>query len=1047
MTLSEYSIRHRVTIVVLILICAVVGIYSYTTLPRESFPDITVPYIIVSTPYEGVAPSDIENLITRHIEKKVASINEVKEIRSYSSEGISTIIIEFETGIEIDTALQKVRDKVDQAKQDLPDDLQDDPSVSEINFSEMPIMTVVIYGPSGLVRLKELADDLKDDFETISGVLEARIVGGLEREIRIVYDPDRLASYGLSVTEVMQSVLFNNLNTPGGDLDIGPGNYLVKVPGEFETPADAKGLIVYANDNMPIYITDVASMVDGYEEPKSKSRLNQREAISIEIVKRSGQNIIEISDQVKAIIDSYRPTLPEGTQIAYMNDQSKDIRIMVADLENSILSGLILVVLVVLFSMGFRNSMLVASAIPLSMLITFFTIQLLGLTLNMIVLFSLVLAVGMLVDNAIVIVENIFRHQQEGKDKITASIVGTHEVMWPVITSTLTTVAAFFPMLFWPDVIGEFMSFLPITVIIALMSSLLVALVINPTLCSIFMKKKGLSPQRNPGIIIRNYKKALTAAVKYPFATLMAAFFSLIIVIQLYATFGHGLEFFPEADPARAYINVTMPNGSNLEETDKYLRLIEDIASDYPDVKNIVTNVGSQGSSDSTSLSGGGNFSPDLGMVALEFKDFAERSNPSPHTIEHIRERLHPIYEPEIEIKDEEMGPPTGAPVSIELSGESYSVLEGLMNQIYERIRGIPGLVDLKDDYVIARPEIVVQVDKQRAALLGMNTQLVAQNVKAAIRGIEAGKYREGNDEYDIIVQLPLERRKDLFSLQNLMISTPTGASVPISSVASIEVSAGLGTIVRIDQKRVISIEGKVEGRLANDVLLDVRAKLDDLKIPRSYSLRYRGEKEDQDKSQAFLSKAFLGALMLIALILVTEFNSIYKPLIILSSVILSTMGALIGLLIANIPFGIVMTGIGIISLAGIVVNNAIVLLDYTSQLRERGYEKKESLIQAGVVRFRPVLLTAITTILGLIPMAMGISYDFREGGWQVGSESSQWWGPMAIAVIYGLAVATVLTLIVVPAMVAAGDMASAGWLWIQRKLGQEEEAEPTAET
>jgi multidrug efflux pump len=1035
-SLSEYSIRHSVTIVVLIIIIAVIGVYAYITLPRESFPDITVPYIIVTTPYEGVAPSDIENLITRHIEKKVSSISDVKEIRSYSSEGISTIIVEFETGVEIDTALQKVRDKVDEAKPDLPDDLSEEPAVGEVNFSEFPIMSVIVYGPIGLTRLKDIADDLKDEFESVSGVLEARVIGGLEREIRIVYDPERLSAYGVSVTDVMQAVLSNNVNTPGGDIDIGVGNYLVKIPGEFTSPVDAKQLIIYSKDNFPIYITDVASMVDGYEDPVSKSRLNHREAITIDVVKRSGENIIEISNRIKAIIEEFGPTLPPETQITIMNDQSKDIRTMVSDLENSILSGLILVLLVVLFAMGVRNALLVASAIPLSMLITFFVLHAIGLTLNMIVLFSLIMAVGMLVDNAIVIVENIYRHQQEGKDRITASIVGTHEVMWPVIASAATTIAAFFPMIFWPDVIGEFMSYLPKTIIITLIASLFVALVVNPTLCSLFMKKpRKIAARKRENLFVRSYKSLLGGAVTYPFYTLLCSICALILVFMAYAKVGKGLEFFPEVDPPRAYVDVKMPKGVNLEQTDACVMKVEMMADGYEDIRSIIANVGSTGSGPDSFLNGG-SFSPDIGVVALEFKDFDQRTKSSKSILQELREKLAPIYEAEIEIREEEAGPPTGAPVSIELSGESYAVLEPIMHQVYGRIRGVPGLVDLKDDYVIAKPEIVVRVDKERAALLGLNTQIIAQNVKAAIRGIEAGVYREGNDEYDIIVQLPIERRKDLYSLQNLMVSVPMGPSVPISSVADIEISAGLGTVVRIDQKRVITIEGKAEGRLSNDVLMEVQGKLSTLELPRGYKLRYRGESEEQAESQVFLTNAFLGALMLIALILVTEFNSLYKPFIILSSVILSTMGVFLGLMITQKPFGIIMTGIGVISLAGIVVNNAIVLLDYTEQLRQRGLDKKESLIEAGVIRFRPVLLTAITTILGLIPMALGISYDFREGGWQVGSESAQWWGSMAIAVIFGLAVATVLTLVVVPSMVAAGDAAGAAWAWLRAKMG-----------
>ncbi len=1031
MSISEFSIRHHITILVLIFIIIVAGVYSYKTLPRESFPDITIPNIIVTTIYEGVAPSDIENLITRPIEKKVVSISEVKEIRSYSSEGSSTIVIEFNSGIDIDTALQKVRDKVDEAKSELPSDLEEDPMVDEINFAEFPIMTAIVHGPISLVQLKEIADDLSDEFETIPGVLEGKVTGGLEREIRVVYDPERLSAYNLSVMDLMSAVRQNNLNTPGGKMDIGVGNYLVKIPGEFKNPAEARRLIVRTDDNFTVYVTDVAQLQDGFEEPKTKARLNQHDAVSIDIIKRSGENIIEISNQVKAIIQEFKASLPADTKISIMNDQSKDIRLMVSDLENSILSGLILVLLVVLFSMGIRNALLVAASIPLSMLITFFVLSLIGLTLNMVVLFSLVLAVGMLVDNAIVIVENIFRHRQEGKGRLEAAIVGTHEVMWPVIASAATTIAAFFPMIFWPGIMGEFMSFLPKTVIIALGASLLVALIINPTLCSIFIRVLGKAPDKRPNKVIRIYERFLGWAVDNPGLVLLSTILLLVFILSAFGRFSKGVELFPEVDPKRAYVEVKMPKGTNLDVTDQMTRRLEPVCIQYKDVRSMVTNVGSTGSGADSFLSGG-QTSPDIARIVLEFDDMEERSIPSPQIIEELRESFQPIYSADLEIKKEEEGPPTGAPVSIEISGEDYEILEKLMRHVKEKIRGIPGLVNLKDDYVVSKPEIVIKVDKERAAMLGLNTSLIATNVKTAIRGLEAGVYRDGNDEYDIIVQLPLQRRKDLSALNNLMVATPTGRYVPISSVAEVNISAGLGTVVRSDQKRVITIEGDAEGRLANDVLTDVQKTLAGMNLPRGYKIAYRGENEDQQEAQEFLSEAFVAALMLIALILVTEFDSLFKPFIVLSSVILSTMGVFVGLLITQKPFGIIMTGIGVISLAGVVVNNAIVLLDYIGLLRERGMNERDSLIQAGLIRFRPVILTAVTTILGLIPMAIGISYDFRNQVWQVGSESAQWWGPMAIAVIFGLAFATVLTLIVIPSMVSAGDRVTCtikGWL------------------
>ncbi|MDP8243408.1 MAG: efflux RND transporter permease subunit [Candidatus Hinthialibacter antarcticus] len=1022
MSLTSFSVKNRITTMVVLLIIVVVGIYAYRILPRESFPDITIPNVIVTTPYEGVAPSDIENLITDEIEKKLMSISDVDEIRSYSSEGNSTIIVEFTSDIDIDDALQKVRDKVDEAKGDLPNDLENDPFVDEINLSEFPIMSVIVSGPVGLVRLKELADDLSEDIETITGVLEAKVTGGLEREIRVVYEPERLSAYNLSPTQIMNAVIANNLNTPGGDMDIGPQNYLVKIPGEFDDPNEASGLIIRADKNRPIFITDVARLQDGFEEQTTKARYNGREAVSIDVIKRSGENIILIADAVKALLKEYQPGLPEGVAFSIVSDQSSDVRTMVSDLENSILTGLVLVVAVVFFAMGLRNSMLVASAIPLSMLITFFILWILDITLNMVVLFSLVLAVGMLVDNAIVIVENVYRHcQDEGRTKTEASIVATHEVMWPVIASTATTVAAFFPLIFWPGMTGEFMKFLPKTVIITLIASLFVALVINPTLASMFIKVKPKKVKKKPlGLFMRTYQYILEGAIERPFFTLCCAFSVMALVMTAYGRFGHGVEFFPAIDPPRAFVDLKMPKGSNLEQTDIIARRVEEFASEHQ-ITSIVTSVGAV-STGIDAFFGGGGGAKDKGRIMLEFPIMEKRETPAKQILATLRRQTQPIYECDIEINEEEGGPPTGAPVSIEISGESYDVLAPLMRTIKDKIRNTPGLVDMKDDYVIARPEIVIDVDKQRAALLGLDTRMVAENVKTAIRGVEAGKYRDGSDEYDIIVQLPLERRKDLEALKNLQISDALGNYVPITSVADLRVSAGLGTIVHSDQDRVITIEADAEGRLATEVLADVQLTLADMQLPRGYKITYRGESEDREEAQVFLTEAFAAVLMLIALILVTEFNSLYRPLIVLTSVILSTAGVFIGLMATQTPFGIIMTGIGVISLAGVVVNNAIVLLDYIEQLRERGQSAHDSIINACIIRFRPVILTAITTILGLAPMALGISYDFRRGGFMVGTESSQWWGSMAVAVIFGLAFATVMTLVVVPSMLALGD-------------------------
>lgn len=1021
MWVSDFSIGHRATVFVLLVIIVVSGVQSYLTLPREAAPDISIPNILVNTFYEGVSPADIESLITVPLERKLTEIGDIKEMNSTSAEGSSIINIEFNPEVDIDAAMQKVRDKVDLAKPDLPNDLEDDPAIEEINLSEFPIMTVVAYGPIGLVRLKEIADDLEDEIEVLPGVLNATVIGGIEREITVEYDPQRLSALNLDVTRLMTTVTANNITTPGGSVEIGEGKYLVKVPGEFVNPAEASSLVVLTDDGHSIYLNDLAVLNNGYEERQTISRLNRQEAVSISVQKRTGENIIAISDSVKKLLEETRLTLPDGVQLTITTDMSKDIRMMVSDLESSILTGLLLVLAVVFMAIGIRNAVLVSIAIPCSLLITFSMLQVFGITLNMVVLFSLVLAVGMLVDNAIVIVENVFRHGQEGKGRIQAAIDATREVATPVIASTLTTVGAFLPMVFWPGIVGEFMSYLPVTVIITLSASLAVALVITPALASLFIKPTGRPPTEKQGPILTLYRWVLTWSVDNPGAVMLVAVSVMVGVIGLYADAGNGVEFFPDSDPKRAFVDVRGPVGMALDVSDRYVRRVEEETEGISDIVNTVANVGS-GAGSANPMEVGGANSSHRSRVAVEFKDRELREVNSREILVQLRERLADIVGADIDVRKEDEGPPTGAPVNIEITGEDYAALADIRKQIVETIRSVPGLVNLRDDYRVGRPEVRVIVDKERAALFGLNTQVIGTNIQAAIRGIKAGVYRDGNDEYDILVRLPRARRESLDALKNLQVLTLAGAPVPLSSVADIELSAGFGSIERVDRKRVITVMADTEGRLSNDVLADVQERVAGIELPRGYHITYTGQNKEQDEASEFLSRAFMLAIFLIALVLVTQFNSVMKPVIVLSSVMLSMMGVFIGLLVLKQPFGIIMTGIGVISLAGVVVNNAIILIDYIVQLRREGVSNRESLIRAGLVRFRPVMLTAITTILGLLPMAIGVSFNFRTWEWVVGSESSQWWGSMATAVAFGLGVATLLTLLVIPCMMALQD-------------------------
>ena len=1020
MILNQIALKRQVSVLTLMVFILVAGIYCYVILPRENFPDITIPYVFVTTTYEGVAPEDMEELISIPIERKLKGISDVEEIRSTSAEGISTVAVKFLPSVDIDDALQKVRDKVDQAKKDLPGDLPDDPSIQEVNFSDLPVIRVVLSGPFSLRRLQQFAEDMEDRLESIPGVLDARLSGGLEREIHVEFDLDRVGAYRVPFSSLINAVSKSNVNMPGGSMDIGQAKYLVRVPEDFQDPAEIFSIVAFVRDGKPVYLRDVAFIRDSYKDPITRSRINGEKSVTLAIQKRSGENIVAVTDQVKAVVKEMKPLLPPNLKIDLTSDMSNDVRLMVADLENNILSGLILVVAVILLFIGGRSAIFVALAIPYSMLITFILLAAFDVTLNMVVLFSLILALGMLVDNGIVIVENIYRHMQEGMDRKEAALAGTNQVAWPVITSTITTLGAFLPLLFWPGIMGEFMGYLPETLIMALSASLFVALVINPVLSARYQtvkvpkREKKKEASREP-FVKRIYLGLLKWSLDHRLVVVLTAFVMLVASILLYGAFGKGTEFMPDTEPRRAYVHVKAPEGTNLDTSDKLVRLVENIVSKYEDIRYVISNIGAEGG-DPFSQGGTGTH---INRVALDFKDFHDRKTLSSTVVKEIREKaLATIKGAEVQVEKEKEGPPTGAPVNLEISGKDIHVLGELAAAIRKEIKDIPGLVDLKDNFVKGKPEIRVRVDKEKAALMGLDTYTIAYTVKTAINGAKVGVYREGKDEYDIVARLPDKDRRSLESLKRITVSGPKGEPIPLTSLAEVKLSSGLGAIMRLDQKRVVTISGDVSGRLANDIIKDIDGRLKTrIDWPRGYAYRFSGEQQEQTKAGAFLGKAFVAALFVIFLVLVTQFNSFMTPFIILTSVLLSLIGVFLGLLVTNMAFGVIMTGIGVISLAGVVVNNAIVLIDYYNQLKERGIAARDALIKAGMVRFRPVMLTAITTILGLLPMATGISFDFRKVAWDIGNESSQWWGPMAVAVIFGLAVATLLTLLVVPVL------------------------------
>ncbi|MFZ7113150.1 MAG: efflux RND transporter permease subunit [Desulfatiglandales bacterium] len=1071
MIVSDTAVRKRISVLVLAVVIAVFGLVSYGSLPREAAPDITIPYVFVMTSYPGVAPEDIEQTITIPIEKKLKGLEAVKSIKSSSTEGMSSIVIEFVAGTDIDEVLPKAKDKVDLAKSELPADLEDDPEVNEINISELPIVVFSLSGNSGLVRLKEIAEDLQDEFESIPGVLEAEVTGGLEREIRVEPYPAKLSYYGLSITGLQKVISAENLNVSGGAIRMGDGRFQLRVPGEFRNPDEIYGLVVGLHNGRPVYLKDVARVMDGFKDQESRARLNGYESVNIQVKKRAGENVLRITDEIDRIIEKMRHTWPAGTKITKLMDNASDIRIMVADLENNIITGLILVIVVLFFAMGIRNAILVSVAIPFSMLLSFTILKAFGITLNMVVLFSLTLALGMLVDNAIVIVENIFRYMEQGVPRIQAAMRATGEVAQPVIASTVTTIAAFFPLMFWPGIMGEFMSYLPKTLIITLSSSLFVALVINPALAAFFLRlpyghpssrakidpeeirKAGETPITVRGPILKAYRFLLHGALNHRLAVLLISLLALVAMVTVWLErvgIEKPVEFFPDVDPHNIYINLDMPEGAQLEYSDRIARQLEsalcegDNALASPDVdpavcyyqnadKKIHTLRRGQEVSGLTDMAnikhiysrtvavmGGKSVFEDNAPnhLGLQFYDLEDRVEPTSDTILEIRRRISHIPGGKISISKQEEGPPTGAPINIEIVGSNFQVLGRIAGEIVKILEKMPFVQDIRDDYDAGSPTVQVRVDRQKAALLGLSTEAIGFALKVAFNGIKVSTYREADEDYDITVQLPESERKRTDILRELLIPTEKGL-VPLSTVAKFEVTGGLGQVNRINHERVVTVKADVDEKHVPGPKVRAEAEklLADFQLPPGYKIRFTGEFEEQQKAQAFLSKAFLAAVFLIMIILVTQFNSVSQPLIIMTSVLLSLGGVFLGLSVMELPFGIIMSGVGVISLAGVVVNNAIVLIDYTNRLRDRGMDFREAIVAAGCTRLRPVILTAVTTILGLLPMITGIAYDFHvmEIAWV--SESTQWWRSMASAVIFGLALATVLTLVVVPTL------------------------------
>jgi multidrug efflux pump subunit AcrB len=1020
MLVTNFSIKFRNAVLVFIFVLAIAGISTYINMPREGSPDITVPYITVASVFPGAAPEEVENLVTIPLEKEFASLDNMEEIESQSMENVSVITMKFAQGQNIDMAIQRIKDRVDQIRIDLPDDLEE-PTVTDFNIStDLPVFGFSIYGDDSLERLNNIAENIKDEIENISGVLTVEILGIQERELRVSVDLARLYMFDLNLDAINGALMSENLTVSAGHLK-SDKNFQLRVPGEFKTVSGIKDIPIYSINGKKVNLSDVATVEDSYKDLSTTSRVNGDKCISVTVTKRAGKNSLNMIDELNEYLEDY--DYPNGINYMVTLDQSTDIRNMLFELENSVATGFLLVVGVLLIFMGIRNSFLVGVAIPLSMLISFIVLDALGITLNGMVLFSLVLALGMLVDNAIVIVENIFRHHCEGKSKIQSALLGASEVAWPVVTSTLTTLAAFSPLLFWPDIMGEFMSYLPKTLICVLTASLFVAIVINPAVCSFVIAKPKAKKQiqeKEPGRFVRLYIGLLKVALAHKVVVMVLTTLFLIFTIACFGKFNKGVELFPDTDPRFIDISIKFPEGTKLLETDDALKQIEQQLETYENIDYYVANAGYAGGGISGGASG-----TYVGMITVTFKEFGDRVESSWVTLDNIRNELPIIPGAEIKVDKQTEGPPRESPISIEISGDDFDVLQNLAYEIRQIIKDVPGLVDLQDDFESARPELQFRVDRDKASLLGLSTASIGMALRTSFYGTETTKFRVGDEQYDITVRLPDDMRGSTGLLDEIFITNQQGGAIPLTSVGELVYAAGKGKITRKERRRTITITGNNQARGVDKILVEIQNKLKDLNIPQGCSIKFAGDNEDINEAGSFLGKAFFIALGAILVILVIQFNSILIPFVILVTVLLSMIGVMWGLLICQFKFGVIMTGVGVISLAGIVVNNAIVLIDCIQQQRNKhSMDRVTAVITAGRLRLRPVLLTATTTILGMIPLAIGYSLDFHSKIPTIikGSEQSQWWAPMAVAVIFGLAVSTVLTLVIIPVMYCITD-------------------------
>ncbi|MEM7119982.1 MAG: efflux RND transporter permease subunit [Pseudomonadota bacterium] len=1024
--------RTMLSLLVLILIA---GTVSYITIPKESDPDIDIPIIYVSMHHEGISPDDSERLLVRPMEQELKSIEGVKTMTSTAYEGGANVILEFDAGFNPDIALEDVRTQVDQARPELPDET-DEPTVSEVNLSLFPILVVTLSGNLPERTLLGLAQDLEEDIESIPAVLEATIGGEREELVEIIIDPMKVESYGLNVAEIADFISRSNMLVAAGSLDTGSGRFAIKVPGLLESLQDILELPLKIEGDAVTRVRDIAEVRSTFKDPEGFARVGGESAFTLEVSKRTGENIIDTIEQVRAVVTQASALWPEGVDVAYSQDRSTDIRLMLSDLQNNVLSAVLLVMIVIVWALGWRSAGLVGVAIPGSFLAGILVLNAFGLTMNIVVLFSLILAVGMLVDGAIVVTEYADRKMIEGVHRRDAYRMAAERMAWPITASTMTTLAAFAPLLFWPDIVGEFMKFLPITLIATLTASLFMALLFVPTLGSLIGKASSGDSQKMQALAADSgslddlkgftgtYVGVLRWALRRPGWILFAAVACLVGAQVLYGTFGKGIEFFPEVEPEQAALQIHARGNLSVWEKDALVYEVERRILDMDELETIYARTGSSEGADDQA-------EDVIGTIQIEFVDWDQRRT-ADEIFADIRERTADLAGIVVEPRKQESGPPGGKAIQIEIGSSYPELIAPVVADVRAHLEQMNGLIDIEDSRPLPGIEWEIEIDRAQAAKFGADVQLLGSMVQLVTNGLLLSTYRPdgSRDEIDIRARFPVDWRT-LDQLDRLRIQTNQGL-IPVSNFVIRSPQPKIGIIERIDSRRVMTVQADVApGVLADAKVREIRAWMEEQEFDSHITIEFKGEDEDQKNAQAFLMKAFAIALFMMAIILVTQFNSFYSAFLILSAVVMSTIGVMIGLLVTGQPFGIVMSGIGVIALAGIVVNNNIVLIDTFDRLAKTTPDVMEAILKTGAQRFRPVLLTTITTILGLMPMVLSTNIDFFSRQVSVGAPSTQWWTQLATAIVFGLAFATMLTLIVTPSALMARANVRA---WRQRR-------------